>query len=240
MLFAFLSLPLLASAQIVDMLLPLWLSIKLATVTTLCLLFLATPLSYWLAKKSQSKLLAQFKILVLGLVSLPLVLPPTVIGFYLLLLFSPNYVVGRWFVNHGVGSLAFSFEGLVIASVIYSLPFFVQPVYAQFVRTPQSVYDAARLLEPQAWRRFMRVALPQARIGIILGALISFAHTIGEFGVVLMIGGSIAGETKVVSIAIYEQVEALNYEVAHTMSLILVLLSVVMVAVIASFNQHNK
>ena len=240
MLFASLSLPSLASAQFADMLLPLWLSIKLAAVTTVCLLFLATPLAYWLAKKSRFKLVAQCKVIILGLVSLPLVLPPTVIGFYLLLLFSPNYGVGQWFAKYGFASLAFSFEGLIIASVIYSLPFFVQPVYAQFVRIPQSIYDAARLLEPQAWRRFMRVALPQARIGIILGCLISFAHTIGEFGVVLMIGGSIIGETKVVSIAIYEQVEALNYDVAHTMSLILVLLSVVMVAVIASFNKHYQ
>ena len=242
MLFASLTLPLspLTVTQLADMLLPLWLSIKLATVTTLCLLFLATPLAYWLAKKSRSRLMARFKILLLGLVSLPLVLPPTVIGFYLLLFFSPNYGVGQWLANHGIGSLAFTFEGLVIASIIYSLPFFVQPVYAQFVRIPQSVHDAAYLLEHRAWRRFLRVSLPQARMGIILGALISFAHTIGEFGVVLMIGGSIAGETKVVSIAIYEQVEALNYATAHTMSLILVVLSIVMVAVIASFNKHYQ
>ena len=227
-------------AKLSVMLLPLWLSIKLATVTTLCLLVLATPLAYWLAKKSQSRMMARFKILVLGLVSLPLVLPPTVIGFYLLLFFSPNYAVGQWLTRHGIGSLAFTFEGLVIASIIYSLPFFVQPVYAQFVRIPQSVHDVARLLEAKAWRRFLRVSLPQARIGIMLGSLISFAHTIGEFGVVLMLGGSIAGKTKVVSIAIYEQVEALNYATAHAMSLILVILSIVMVAVIASFNKHYQ
>ncbi|WP_227430956.1 molybdate ABC transporter permease subunit [Psychrobacter sp. I-STPA6b] len=232
------SLPMFARLELLSMLLPLWLSVKLATVTVLCLLFMATPLAYWLAKKSQSQVLSRFKVVILGLVSLPLVLPPTVIGFYLLLFFSPNYGVGKWLAHHGIGSLAFSFNGLVIASIIYSLPFFVQPVYAQFVRIPQSVHDASYLLESRAWRRFLRVSLPQARTGIILGSLISFAHTIGEFGVVLMIGGSISGETKVISIAIYEQVEALNYETAHAMSLILVLLSVIFVVAIASFNKN--
>ena len=124
-------------------------------------------------------------------------------------------------------------------SIIYSLPFYVQPVYAQFSRIPASVMEVAHLLEPSRFRCFIRVALPQARVGIILGSLISFAHTIGEFGVVLMIGGSISGETKVVSIAIYEQVEALNYEVAHMMSIVLVIMGMVMVALIASFNKVN-
>lgn len=139
---------------------------------------------------------------------------------------------------HNIGALAFTFEGLVLGSVIYSLPFYVQPVYAQFLRIPKSVSDMALLLESSRLRRFTAVALPQAKTGIILGSLISFAHTIGEFGVVLMIGGSIAGETKVISIAIYEQVEALNYEMAHTMSLLLVLLGIVLVGLIASINRQ--
>lgn len=220
------------------MLLPLWLSIKLASITTLCLLVFATPIAYWLAKPSSSNLIARIKIMLMGVIAMPLVLPPTVLGFYLLLLLSPNFALGKWLMAHNIGALAFTFEGLVLGSIIYSLPFYVQPVYAQFLRIPKSVSDMALLLEPSRLRRFTAVALPQAKTGIILGSLISFAHTIGEFGVVLMIGGSITGETKVISIAIYEQVEALNYEMAHTMSLLLVLLGIVLVGLIASINRQ--
>ena len=148
--------------------------------------------------------------------------------------------IGKWLSEHNISPLIFTFEGLVIGSIIYSLPFYIQPVYAQFLRIPQSVMDVAHLLEPSRLRRFMRVALPQARVGIILGSLVSFAHTIGEFGVVLMIGGSISGETKVVSIAIYEQVEALNYEAAHMMSGILIIMGMIMVTLIASVNKLNQ
>ena len=219
------------------MLLPVWVSIKLAGVTTLCLLVFATPLAYWLAKPSRGQIIGRIKIMLMGVIAMPLVLPPTVIGFYLLLLLSPNFGIGKWLLQYNISAFVFTFEGLVIGSIIYSLPFFVQPVYAQFLRIPTSVMEVASLLEPSRFRRFIRVALPQARIGIILGSLISFAHTIGEFGVVLMIGGSISGETKVVSIAIYEQVEALNYEAAHMMSAILIIMGMVMVALIASVSR---
>ena len=168
---------------------------------------------------------------------MPLVLPPTVIGFYLLLLLSPTSAFGQWLSTHHISPLIFTFEGLVIGSIIYSLPFYVQPVYAQFLRIPKSVFEVAHLLEPSGFRRFISVALPQARVGIILGSLISFAHTIGEFGVVLMIGGSISGETKVVSIAIYEQVEALNYDTAHMMAAILVVVGMLMVTLIATMTR---
>jgi len=226
-----------SNALISDMLLPVWVSIKLAGVTTLCLLVFATPLAYWLAKPSRSQIIGRIKIMLMGVIAMPLVLPPTVIGFYLLLLLSPNFGIGKWLLQYNISAFVFTFEGLVIGSIIYSLPFFVQPVYAQFLRIPTSVMEVASLLEPSRFRRFIRVALPQARIGIILGSLISFAHTIGEFGVVLMIGGSISGETKVVSIAIYEQVEALNYEAAHMMSAILIIMGMVMVALIASVSR---
>ena len=226
-----------APALISDMLLPVWVSIKLAGVTTLCLLVFATPLAYWLAKPSRGQIIGRIKIMLMGVIAMPLVLPPTVIGFYLLLLLSPNFGIGKWLLQYNISAFVFTFEGLVIGSIIYSLPFFVQPVYAQFLRIPTSVMEVASLLEPSRFRRFIRVALPQARIGIILGSLISFAHTIGEFGVVLMIGGSISGETKVVSIAIYEQVEALNYEAAHMMSAILIIMGMVMVALIASVSR---
>ena len=223
-----------------DMLSPLWVSIKLASVTTLCLLLFATPIAYWLAKPSNHKSIARFKVLLMGIIAMPLVLPPTVIGFYLLLLLSPSMGIGLWLSEHNISPLIFTFEGLVIGSIIYSLPFYIQPVYAQFLRIPKSVTEVASLLEPSRLRRFITVALPQARIGIVLGSLISFAHTIGEFGVVLMIGGSISGETKVVSIAIYEQVEALNYEAAHMMSGFLIIIGVVMVALIASVSRLNQ
>ena len=223
-----------------DMLSPFWVSIKLASVTTLCLLLFATPMAYWLAKPSRKKVVGRFKILLMGIIAMPLVLPPTVIGFYLLLLLSPNMGIGKWLIEHNISPLIFTFEGLVIGSIIYSLPFYIQPVYAQFLRIPQSVTEVAHLLEPSRLRRFIKISLPQARVGIILGGLISFAHTIGEFGVVLMIGGSISGETKVVSIAIYEQVEALNYEAAHMMSGILIIMGVVMVALIASVSRMSR
>lgn len=223
-----------------DMLSPFWVSIKLAGVTTICLLLFATPVAYWLAKPSRRQVVARFKVLLMGIIAMPLVLPPTVIGFYLLLLLSPSVGIGKWLSEHHISPLIFTFEGLVIGSIIYSLPFYIQPVYAQFLRIPQSVMEVAHLLEPSRFKRFLRVALPQARVGIVLGSLISFAHTIGEFGVVLMIGGSISDETKVVSIAIYEQVEALNYEAAHMMSGILIIMGVIMVALIASVSRLNQ
>ena len=223
-----------------DMLSPFWVSIKLAGVTTIWLLLFATPVAYWLAKPSHRQVVARLKVLLMGIIAMPLVLPPTVIGFYLLLLLSPSVGIGKWLSEHHISPLIFTFEGLVIGSIIYSLPFYIQPVYAQFLRIPQSVMEVAHLLEPSRFKRFLRVALPQARVGIVLGSLISFAHTIGEFGVVLMIGGSISDETKVVSIAIYEQVEALNYEAAHMMSGILIIMGVVMVALIASVSRLNQ
>ena len=219
-------------------LLPLWVSLKLAAVTTGCLLLLGTPLAYWLARGSRHQGIRRIKLLLMGIIALPLILPPTVLGFYLLLLMSPNFGLGRWLMAHGIPSLAFSFTGLVIGSIVYSLPFFVQPVYAQFARVPRSVFEVASLLEPRAYRRFLLAILPQARVGILLGALVSFAHTIGEFGVVLMIGGSISGETKVVSIAIYEQVEALNYTNAHILSALLIVLALLLLTLIAAASRY--
>lgn len=223
-----------------DMLSPFLVSIKLATVTTLCLLLFATPIAYWLAKPSRRQVITRIKVMLMGIIAMPLVLPPTVIGFYLLLLLSPSTGIGQWLSEHNISPLIFTFEGLVIGSIVYSLPFYIQPVYAQFLRIPKSVMEVAHLLEPSRFRRFVTVALPQAKIGIILGSLISFAHTIGEFGVVLMIGGSIKGETKVVSIAIYEQVEALNYEAAHMMSGVLIIMGMIMVALIASVSRMSQ
>lgn len=219
---------------------PFWYSLKLAGITTLCLILLGTPLAYWLSLKSQHHWIARIKLVVLGITALPLILPPTVIGFYLLLAFSPNHWSGQLLMQLGIGPLAFTFQGLVISSIIYSLPFFVQPVYAQFKAISQSVHDAAHMLEASAWRRLVFVMLPQAKVGLTLGSLISFAHTIGEFGVVLMIGGSISAETKVASIAIYEQVESLNYTAAHQMSLLLLLFALVILSLIAMLNKKTS
>lgn len=229
-----------ASSLMSDMLSPFLVSIKLAGTTTLCLLLFATPVAYWLARPSRKPAIVRLKVLLMGVIAMPLVLPPTVIGFYLLLLLSPSSGIGQWLSEHGISPLIFTFEGLVIGSIIYSLPFYIQPAYAQFLRIPRSVRDMADLLEPSRFKRFIRVALPQAKSGIFLGSLISFAHTIGEFGVVLMIGGSISGETKVVSIAIYEQVEALNYEAAHMMSGVLIIIGLIMVILIASVNKFSQ
>lgn len=227
-------------SSLLNLFAPFWVSIKLATVTTLCLLLLGTPVAYWLSRPSKHPLLANLKVMLMGVIALPLILPPTVIGFYLLLAFSPNYALGGWLVSQGIAPLAFTFQGLIIGSVIYSLPFFVQPVYAQFSTIPQSIHDAARLLEASSLRRFTRVLLPQAKVGLLLGSVVSFAHTIGEFGVVLMIGGSIHGKTKVVSIAIYEQVEALNYATAHQYALVLLLFSVMVIVLIAILTRNHQ
>lgn len=162
-----------AQSLMAGMLSPLWVSVKLAGVTTLCLLLFATPVAYWLAKPSRGRVLGRFKVLLMGIIALPLVLPPTVIGFYLLLLLSPNVGIGRWLAEHNISPFIFTFEGLVIGSIIYSLPFYIQPVYAQFLRIPPSVIEVAHLLETSRLRRFMKVALPQARVGIILGSLIN-------------------------------------------------------------------
>ena len=194
---------------------PLWITLKLATVTTLVLLMLGTPLAWWLAR-TQCRLRA----LVEALVALPLVLPPTVLGFYLLIAFSPQGLIGAPLQSLGI-SLAFSFTGLVIGSVIYSLPFVVQPLQNAFAGVPQRTLEAAATLGAGPRDRFVSIVLPLARKGFLAAITLGFAHTVGEFGVVLMIGGNIPGATQVLSIAIYDQVEALQYNTAHLWSALL-------------------
>ncbi len=195
---------------------PLILTFKLATITTALLLLIAIPLAYKLAY-STSKL----KPFIEALVSMPIVLPPTVIGFYLLVVFSPSSTFGNW-LNQSVGlRLIFSFEGLVIASIIYSLPFMVHPIQSGFSNISTSLSEASYVLGKSKIRTLFYVLLPNIKTSILTGIVLSFAHTIGEFGVVLMIGGNIPGKTKVASIAIYDEVESLNYATANTYSLIL-------------------
>ncbi len=195
---------------------PLFLTFKLALVTTALLLIIAVPLSYWLAY-SKSKV----KPIIETLVSMPLVLPPTVLGFYLLIAFSPSSTVGNWLNDYLDLQLIFSFQGLVFASIIYSLPFMVQPLQSGFTNISTSIIEASYVLGKTKTETLFKVLLPNMKSSILTGLVLAFAHTIGEFGVVLMIGGNIPGETKVASIAIYDEVEALNYTMANTYSIIL-------------------
>lgn len=195
---------------------PIILTLQLALVTTVILFVVALPLAYWL---SETK--SRVKPIIEALVSMPLVLPPTVLGFYLLIVFSPNSGIGAW-LNEYLGiNLLFSFPGLVIASVIYSLPFMVHPIQSGLASLPKSYAEAAYTMGKSKWQTLRQVLLPNIKPALITGVVLSFAHTIGEFGVVLMIGGSIPNETKVASIAIYEEVEAMNYVAAHQYSIVL-------------------
>ena len=195
---------------------PLLLTFKLAFVTTLVLLVVSLPLSYWLVN-SRSRI----KPVIATLVSMPLVLPPTVLGFYFLLAFSPGNAFGS-FIDQWFGiQLVFSFGGLVLASVIYSLPFMVHPVQAGLASLPPSLSEASYVMGKSKWTTLMKIQLPNIKTSLLTGIVLAFAHTIGEFGVVLMIGGNIPGKTKVASIAIYDEVEALNYASANFYSAIL-------------------
>ena len=195
---------------------PLILTFELALITTLILLVIAIPLAHWL---SRSK--SRIKPVVETLVSMPLVLPPTVLGFYFLIAFSPGNAFGAW-INDWLGiKLVFSFPGLVIASVIYSLPFMVHPIQSGLSGISTSITEAAQVMGKSKISTLLKVQLPNIKASLLTGIVLSFAHTVGEFGVVLMIGGNIPGETKVASIAIYDEVEALNYGAANIYSMIL-------------------
>ncbi|MCG8023505.1 MAG: molybdate ABC transporter permease subunit [Candidatus Thiodiazotropha endolucinida] len=189
---------------------PVWLTLKLATTTTLVLLLLGTPLAWWLARSR-----AWCKEIIGTLVALPLVLPPTVLGFYLLLMLGPSGPIGEFTQALGLGTLPFTFAGLVVGSVIYSLPFVVQPIRNAFEAMGERPLEVAATLRASPLRRFFGIALPLARPGLLTGSVLGFAHTVGEFGVVLMIGGNIPGETKVLSVAIYDHVESLEWTQAH-------------------------
>jgi molybdate transport system permease protein len=195
---------------------PLFLTFKLAGITTLILCLIGIPFAWWL---SQTKM--RFKPVLETLVSMPLVLPPSVLGFYLLLAFSPTHWFGGW-VEHVAGlKLAFSFQGLVLGSVIFSFPFLVHPVQSGFQNLAPSLSEAAYTLGKSRWQIFLYVLLPNIKPQLLAGVVLAFAHTIGEFGVVLMIGGNMPGQTRVASIAIYDEVEALNYDAANFYALVL-------------------
>jgi molybdate transport system permease protein len=211
----------------------LWITLKLASVTTIVLLALGTPLAWWLAHTR-----ARLKIMVQAVVALPLVLPPTVLGFYLLLALGPHGPLGALLERLGAQPLVFSFEGLVVGSVIYSLPFAVQPLESAFAAIGSRPLEVAATLRASPVDRFFTVALPLARTGLLTAAVLAFAHTIGEFGVVLMIGGNIPGETQVLSIAIYDHVEALEYANAHRLAGALLAFSLVLLLGIYALNRR--
>ena len=196
------------------------LSLQLAAVTTVLLLLLATPLAWWLSQTT-----SRGRALVAACVNLPLVLPPTVLGFYLLVLLGPQGLVGQLTTWLGWGLLSFSFSGLVLGSVVFSLPFAVQPMVHAFVGIGRRPMEVAATLRASPIDAFFSIALPQARGGLVSAAILSFAHTVGEFGVVLMIGGNVPGQTRVVSTQIYGHVEAMEYTQAHVLSALMVAFS---------------
>lgn len=196
------------------------LTLRLAGTTTLVLLIVGTPIAWWLAR-TRSRL----KPAVSTIVAMPLVLPPTVLGFYLLVAMGPDGPLGRAMAALGLPLLPFTFAGLVVASVFYSMPFVVQPLQQAFEAIGETTLEVAATLRAGAWDRFFHVALPLARPGLLTAIVLGFAHTVGEFGVVLMIGGNIPGQTRVLSVLIYDHVEALDYAPAHVLSLAMVAFS---------------
>lgn len=212
---------------------PIRLTLSLASINTLVLLLVGTPIAWWLARSR-----SRYRELVGALVAMPLVLPPTVLGFYLLIALGPNgpggWIAGLW----GGRTLAFSFTGLVIGSFFYSLPFMVQPLRNGFAAIGDEPLEAASSLGANNWQRFWRVALPLARSGYITGAVMTFAHTVGEFGVVLMIGGNIPGQTKVTAIALYDYVERLQWGEAHILALGMVIFAFVVIAITLSIDRR--
>ena len=208
-------------------------TIKLAFISTAILIVIGTPLAWWL---SQTKF--KFKVIFEAIIALPLILPPTVLGFYLLITLGSNSPLGALLESYGGSSIAFSFSGLVIGSVIYSLPFVVQPLQNSFSAVKRQSLEVASTLGASQLDRFFTVAVPLARSGFVTAAVLGFAHTVGEFGVVLMIGGNIPGETGVLSIAIYDHVEAMNYAQAHLLAGGLLLTSFLMLIFVYLFNRH--
>ncbi len=211
---------------------PFWLSLKLAVMTTVILVFIGIPVAYFLSYKN-----FKFKTFLEALFSLPLILPPTVLGFYLLLLMGKNGWLGKIWEKLAGHQLAFHFEGLVFASIVFSFPFMVYPLISGFKSVPKNIIEASYTLGKSKVETLFKVILPNMKPAILTGITLSFAHTIGEFGVVLMVGGSIDGQTKVVSIAIYEAVEQLDYSTAHIYSIVLVVFSFLTLLILYLLNK---
>jgi molybdate transport system permease protein len=212
-----------------------WLSIELAVITTLILLLIGTPLAWWLARSG-----AWWKEIVATVIALPLVLPPTVLGFYLLLMLGPNGPGGLLATLWGGRTLAFTFAGLAAGSVLYSMPFVVQPIRNAFAAIGDRPLEVAATLRASPWRAFWTVAVPQARPGFLAGAVLGFAHTVGEFGLVLMIGGNIPGRTKVLSVAIYDYVEASQWREANLLAAGMVVFAFAVILTMTLIDQRKR
>ena len=209
------------------------LTFRLAAVTTLLLLFIGIPIAYAL---SQSR--SRIKPFLEALISMPLVLPPTVLGFYLLLAFSPESALGTWLENTFGIRLVFTFTGLVVGSIFYSLPFMVQPIQSGFENLPENLAEASYVLGKSRFETLLKVQLPNIKPSLLTGIVLAFAHTVGEFGVILMIGGNIPGQTRVASIAIYDEVEALNYTLANQYALVLIAFAFAILALVYGINRR--
>lgn len=215
-----------------DFLETLWITAKLAVSTTSLLIIIGLPIAYYLA---YSKF--RFKPVIEALVSMPLVLPPSVLGYYILVAFSPRYGMGKWLLQHFDVRLAFSFSGILIASILFGLPFMVQPLQNGLRALPDSLREASYTLGKSKWVTFFRVLLPNIKASVITATALTFAHAIGEFGIVLLVGGNMPGETRVASVAIYDEVQAMNFDVANQYAFILFTVSFVLLTVIYSINK---
>jgi len=213
---------------------PIWLTLKLASVTTLILLLIGLPLAYWLSKGRSI-----IKIIIEAIITMPLVLPPSVLGFYLLLAFSPRHGIGKWLAETFNVQFVFSFQGLILASVIYSMPFMIGPIKSALQQLPVSLAQASYTLGKTERQTFIKVLLPNIRASVLTAIILTFAHTLGEFGVVLMIGGNIPNVTRVASIAVYDSVENMDYSSANAYSLILFCITFVMVISVFVFNKYK-
>lgn len=211
------------------------LTLRLAILVSLILMAIALPLGYWLASSRW-----RWKFLIEAVVALPIVLPPTVLGFYVLVAIGPLSPVGRWYHSITGGSLAFTFRGLVVGSVLYSLPFAVQPIAAAFSSVDPTLLNASATLGASRWRTFWRIVFPLGIPGVLTGFVLSFAHTLGEFGVVLMIGGNIPGATQTVSIWIYDQVQSLDYAAANRMAALLLIVCFVILTLLYGLRRNRK
>lgn len=213
---------------------PITLTLKLAAITTLLLLLIGLPLAWWLSRGRSF-----FKIVVEAIITMPLVLPPSVLGFYLLLAFSPQHGVGKWLQDVFDVQFVFSFKGLVLASIIYSMPFMTGPIKSALQQLPLSLGQASYSLGKSKWQTFIKVLLPNIKPSLLTAIVLTFAHTLGEFGVVLMIGGNIPGVTRVASIAVYDSVEQMDYHTANIYSLILFAITFVLVISVFVFNKYR-
>ena len=213
---------------------PIWLTLKLAAITTLLLLIAGLPIAWWLSKGRSF-----FKTIIEAIITMPLVLPPSVLGFYLLLAFSPRHGIGQWLQDTFDIQLVFSFQGLVLASFIYSMPFMIGPIKSALQQLPASLTQASYTLGKTQWQTFKSVLLPNIKPSLLTAVVLTFAHTLGEFGVVLMIGGNIPDVTRVASIAVYDSVERMDYAAANSYSLILFSITFVMVISVFVFNKYQ-